>query len=191
MCFRQCQYIRGQRKADTDSSGLKVASRHFAGLAVTLQIETDLLAFDELAHSGAFNGRDMDERIGAAIVRLNEAEALGGIEPFNCASGHDEPFIAVLRSRNAKALQMVIAIFERKVRSERGANRALTKASKQNIDKHVCRAFERRGQRLVFKPDKFAGRLSDNRSCIPRGEPRLRDSTRRAPPGACWQSEAR
>jgi hypothetical protein len=36
------------------------------------------------------------------------------------------PFIAVLRSRNAKALQMVIAIFERKVRSERGANRALT-----------------------------------------------------------------
>jgi hypothetical protein len=92
MCFRQCQYIRGQRKADTDLSGLKVASRHFAGLAVTLQIETDLLAFDELAHSGAFNGRDMDERIGAAIVRLNEAEALGGIEPFNCASGHDEPF---------------------------------------------------------------------------------------------------
>jgi hypothetical protein len=54
---------------------------------------------------------------------------------------------------------MVIAIFERKVRSERDANRALTKASKQNIDKHVCRAFERRGQRLVFKPDKFAGRL--------------------------------
>jgi hypothetical protein len=34
----------------------------------------------------------MNERIGAAIVGLNEAEALGGIKPFNCASGHNEPF---------------------------------------------------------------------------------------------------
>ena len=76
-----------------DASGsLQVAGRHLARLAVALQFVADLLAFDEFAHSGALDGRNMDERIGAAVVRLNEAEALGGIKPFNCASGHDEPF---------------------------------------------------------------------------------------------------
>jgi len=35
----------------------------------------------------------VNEHIGAAIVRLNEAEAFGGIEPFYCASGHNEPSI--------------------------------------------------------------------------------------------------
>lgn len=73
-------------------SSLKIAGRHFTGLHVPLHVIADLLAFDDFAHSSAFDSRDMDERIGAAIVRLNEAEALGGIEPFNCASGHDEPF---------------------------------------------------------------------------------------------------
>jgi len=71
---------------------LEIAGRHFARLDVALQFEADLLAFDELAHTSALDGRDVDERIGAAIVRLDEAEALGGIKPFNCASGHDEPF---------------------------------------------------------------------------------------------------
>jgi hypothetical protein len=37
----------------------------------------------------------VNERIGAAVIRLNEAEALGGIKPFNCASGHDEPFHSI------------------------------------------------------------------------------------------------
>jgi hypothetical protein len=59
---------------------------------VSLEIEADLLAFDEFAHSGALDGGDMNEGVSAAIVRLNKAEALGGVEPFNCASVHDEPF---------------------------------------------------------------------------------------------------
>ena len=40
---------------------------------------------------------DMDECVRAAVVRLDEAEALGGIEPFYCASGHDEPFHSIER----------------------------------------------------------------------------------------------
>ncbi|CVI21193.1 conserved hypothetical protein [Agrobacterium tumefaciens str. B6] len=74
------------------SGSLQIAGRHFSRLVVALKLEADLLTFDEFAHACALNGGDVDERIGAAIVRLNEAEALGGIEPFNCASGHDEPF---------------------------------------------------------------------------------------------------
>ena len=90
-CFQQCQYIRGQRKADTDLSSLEIAGRHFARLVVALKLVADLLAFDDFAHSGALDSRDVHEGVSAAIVRLNEAEALGGIKPFNCASGHDEP----------------------------------------------------------------------------------------------------
>jgi len=71
---------------------LEIAGRHLARLVVALQFEADLLAFDELAHSGAFNGRDVNERVSVAVVRLDEAEALGRIKPFNCASGHNKPF---------------------------------------------------------------------------------------------------
>jgi hypothetical protein len=94
-CFRQCQYIRGQREADTDLSVLEIASGHLARLVVTLEVEADLLAFDEFAHSGALDSRDVNESVNAAVVRLNEAEALGGIKPFYCASGHDEPFQSI------------------------------------------------------------------------------------------------
>ena len=82
-------------EAKHQSSGLQVAGRHFARLVVALKLKTDLLAFDQFAHSGAFDGRDVNEGVRAAIVRLNEAEALGGIEPFYCACGHDEPFQSI------------------------------------------------------------------------------------------------
>jgi hypothetical protein len=37
----------------------------------------------------------VNKRMEAAVIRLNEAKTLGGIEPFNCASGHKNPFIAI------------------------------------------------------------------------------------------------
>jgi hypothetical protein len=91
-CFRQCQYIRGQREADIDLGVLEIASGHFARLVVALHVVANLLALDDFAHTGALDGRNVDECVRTAIVRLNEAEALGGIKPFNCACGHDEPF---------------------------------------------------------------------------------------------------
>lgn len=110
MCFRQCQYIRGQGKADTDLCSLEIAGRHLARLVVALEFVADLLAFDDFAHSGALDGRNVYEGVSAAVVRLNEAEALGGIKPFNCASGHDEPSHSNIDDRNARALRMVITI---------------------------------------------------------------------------------
>ena len=74
---------------------LKIAGRHLARLVVALEFEADFLAFDQLAHSSAFDSRDVNEGVSAAIIRLNEAEAFGGIEPFYCASGHDEPFQSI------------------------------------------------------------------------------------------------
>jgi len=74
--------------------GLKIAGRHLARLVVALQVVTNLLAFDDVAHSSALDGRNMDESVVTAVVRLDEAEALGGIEPFYGASVHNEPFQA-------------------------------------------------------------------------------------------------
>jgi len=58
------------------SDRLDVADCDLARAAVFLGIEGHLLTFVESAHAGAFQGRCMDEYVLAAIVPLNEAEAL-------------------------------------------------------------------------------------------------------------------
>jgi hypothetical protein len=72
----------------------------------------------------------MDERVSAAVVRLDEAKALGGVKPFYCACGHDDdPFQSMIdRPRNGGDADGDSDVFERKVRSRRGANHAVTKA---------------------------------------------------------------
>ena len=79
-------------RAGERSGSLEIAGRHLARLAVALQVVADLLTLGDFAHARPLDGRDMDEGVGAAVIGLNKAEALGGIEPFYCAGGHDEPF---------------------------------------------------------------------------------------------------
>jgi len=57
------------------SCRLDSSHRQLPGAAILLNIERDLLALDQPAHSGAFKRRGVNENILAAIVRLNEAEA--------------------------------------------------------------------------------------------------------------------
>jgi hypothetical protein len=106
-------------RAKTVSGSLEVASRHLARAAILLEVEGNLLAFDEFAHAGTLDSGDVDERVRAAVIRLNEAEAFGGVEPFNGASGHDEPFRSEFERLWRKMPQIGVAIFERKVRSKR------------------------------------------------------------------------
>ena len=95
-----CRYIRGHRRRNPILSGsAELACGHLARLVVALEFEADLLTFYDLAHAGAFDGGNVDEHVLAAVVRLDEAEALGGIEPFNCASGHNEPFLSNIDHR--------------------------------------------------------------------------------------------
>src|SRR5690348_1761457 len=65
---------------------------HRRRLAVTagLGLERDLLSFVEVAEASAFNGRDMHEHVVATGIRLNEAEALLGIEPLDGALSHEK-----------------------------------------------------------------------------------------------------
>lgn len=92
-------------------SRLQIAGRHLAGLPVPLHVVAELLAFDEFAHARTLDGRDVDECVRAAVVRLNEAKALGGIEPFNRADGHDEPFHSNIDEPRHESAAMVIPIF--------------------------------------------------------------------------------
>ena len=59
-------------------------------LAVTalLELVADLLPFIQGRQAGALDGADVHESVLAAIIRLNEAEALGGIKEFYGAVDH-------------------------------------------------------------------------------------------------------
>src|SRR6266700_3658040 len=57
-----------------------------------------LLAFIERTHAGTLDGADVHEHVVAAIVGLNEAEALCRVEPLNCSGSHlDSPRCAYAR----------------------------------------------------------------------------------------------
>ncbi len=64
---------------------LNVVDGNLAGTAVFCGVEGDLLAFDEVAHAGALKSSGMNKDVLAAIVRLDEAEALHVIVELYCA----------------------------------------------------------------------------------------------------------
>src|ERR1051325_11116382 len=65
---------------------LEVLGRGFAAVAYDLVF--DLLALIERAKSSALDGRNMHEHVLTPTLRLDEAIALGGIEPFHGADRH-------------------------------------------------------------------------------------------------------
>ncbi|CAD5250439.1 hypothetical protein BOS5A_10377 [Bosea sp. EC-HK365B] len=75
----------GQR---VSSLGAQVVGRHLARTLVLDELVRDLLAVTQIAQAGALDGADVDEHVLAAIIRLDEAETLGAVEPFHCTVGH-------------------------------------------------------------------------------------------------------
>jgi hypothetical protein len=126
---------------NTELRSLELTGGHLARLVVAFQFEAELLAFEEIAHTGAFDGRDVDENIGAAVVRLDKAEALGGIEPFYSACGHDEPFQSMMLYERARcASDKVISILKGKfVRGTLQGRKKKILAS--NIDDRAFKRF--------------------------------------------------
>jgi hypothetical protein len=114
------------------SGSAELACGHLARFVVALELEAELLTFDDRIHACAFNSRDVNEHVGAAVVGLNEAEALGGVEPFNCASGHNEPFLSNIDHR--WATHSGVSIFERGKFVKRRAKRSKTNIGKPSID---------------------------------------------------------
>src|SRR5690242_4186614 len=73
------------------SGFFQVTGRRLA--AIRNEIEAELLAFAEAAHSRTFDGGDVDEHVLGAIIWLDEAVALLGVEPFYCSDRHSFPLI--------------------------------------------------------------------------------------------------
>jgi hypothetical protein len=117
------QYIRGRRpypqiRCGISSLGAKIVGRHLAGTLVLNELVGDLLTIPEIAHAGTLDCADVDENVLAAVIRLNESETLGRIEPLDCARAHDEPLCKTWWGR-AKKLTHPFSNSSRKVVSER------------------------------------------------------------------------
>ena len=80
--------IPGGSAGRSELDGLKLTGGHLAAALIALEFEGDLLAFIQRTEVRPFNGGDVDEHVRAAVVRLDEAEALGGVEPLHSTSRH-------------------------------------------------------------------------------------------------------
>jgi len=78
------------REPVTNLCGPKVVSRALARSAILHDVVRDLLTIVQRPHAGALYRRNVDENVRAAIVRLNEAEALGGVKPLHSTSVHND-----------------------------------------------------------------------------------------------------
>src|SRR5665213_1550863 len=83
---------------DPPASGLELAGGHLAVLRVAFQFVGDLLAFAQRAEARAFNRGDVNEHVGAARIRLDEAEAFLAVEPFDSTGSHLDLVLNMSRS---------------------------------------------------------------------------------------------
>jgi len=74
---------------------LQIGSSGLAAFPIGLDVEAQLLALNQSAHSSAFNRGYVDEYVGSATVLLNKAEAFLRIEEFDRAGCH---FVAPLNA---------------------------------------------------------------------------------------------
>ena len=78
----------------------KVLGAGLAAHRVLFRFERDLLAFIERAQTSTFDGADVNENVGAAIIGLDEAKTLGRVEPLNCSGSH----VTISKMRKALCL---------------------------------------------------------------------------------------
>src|SRR5437899_2150039 len=85
-----CQLLPAASNRSVDL--LEIVGRHLATAAVGDELELDLLPFDQLTETGTLDSTDMDEGVLAAAIGLNEAEALGCVEPLHGSRSHGKSF---------------------------------------------------------------------------------------------------
>ena len=72
-----------------DAKNLETANvRRLWAFLSLLDVEFDLLVFFQVAVTAALDSGEVCENIGGAIIWSDEAVALVGVEPFDCACGH-------------------------------------------------------------------------------------------------------
>jgi hypothetical protein len=81
--------VKGQKR-DLSLRGLEVLGGALAVACVLHDVEADLLAFDQGLHSGAFDGRDVDENVRLAVAQLDKAKTFGRIEELDGSRIHGD-----------------------------------------------------------------------------------------------------
>ena len=84
---------------ESPSVQAKINSRRLAGAPILLDLVGDRLAVLKTAQTGALDRGDVDEHVAATIVGLDEAKALGRIEPLH----HTRPGAGRLAVKAASA----------------------------------------------------------------------------------------
>src|ERR1700722_2007897 len=138
---------------------LKLAGRHLSASLVLLELKAELLALAEGAEARAFDRRDMNENVIAAVVGLDETKALGGVEPLHCTNRHVRcPCCASVRAR-----QMTRAIkFSERIEEDSGAR----------SEEQAWRATEPKRYSIADTALYFA-QLQDDRRTVARRLPTL------------------
>jgi hypothetical protein len=72
---------------------LQVLSAGLAAHLVNLGFVRNLLSFGEAGQASTLDSADVNEHIGAAVVRLNETEAFLAVEPLHSTSRHNKQFL--------------------------------------------------------------------------------------------------
>ena len=85
---RRCRMDAGG--ANDKSGSAQIVGGAFARATVLNDVVGDLLAVIQRTQTCALNCGDVNENVRAAVVRLNEAEALGGVEPLYSTSVHND-----------------------------------------------------------------------------------------------------
>ena len=82
---------RQRRCVGLESGGLVIGGCQFAFPRIGLNVEAQLVALDQVAHTGPLDSRDMHEHIGATSVLYDEPEAFSDIEKIDGTFGHLGP----------------------------------------------------------------------------------------------------
>jgi hypothetical protein len=89
-------------RIDVQSESPQIICRQLAGAAVLNKLEANLLTLLERAKAGALNCGDMHEYIWRAVIWLNEAETLAGVQPLNGSRSHNH-FLSIAAWRTTIA----------------------------------------------------------------------------------------
>src|SRR3569833_2661667 len=89
----------GTRRKSLRLERAQVRRRNLA-VTAALEVVAVLLAFVQAGQARALDGGDVDEGVLRTIIRLDEAEALGGVEEFyGAGDGHGSSFVGIGRLR--------------------------------------------------------------------------------------------
>src|SRR3954471_20439121 len=70
------------------AGGAQIVGRRFARTAIGHDFVADLLAFTQRTKTGTFDSADVHEHVIAAVIRLDEAIALGCVKPLHGSHAH-------------------------------------------------------------------------------------------------------